>query len=86
MASLMPPTTPCGATRSAKLGTGLAADGNGNNSVDAGDYTVWKTHFGETAGSGSGASAIAPVPEPTTLVLFLVALVASFTIRRTAVS
>jgi hypothetical protein len=35
------------------------------------DYNVWRTHFGQTAGSGSGVSANAVVPEPATLVLLM---------------
>ena len=27
------------------------------------DYAVWRTHFGQAAGSGSGADAVAVVPE-----------------------
>ena len=39
------------------------------------DYGVWRSHFGQTAGSGSGASANVVIPEPTTLVLMLFAAV-----------
>ena len=31
-------------------GTGLAADGNGNNQIDVGDYDVWQPHFGAKKG------------------------------------
>ncbi len=41
-------------------------DGLGSSYTMAG-YDVWKTHFGETAGSGSGATAA--VPEPATFSL-----------------
>jgi T5SS/PEP-CTERM-associated repeat protein len=57
-------------------GSGLPAAGNKNNLVDNGDYSVWRAHFGETAGSGSGAIANAAVPEPETLVLLLFAAAA----------
>jgi PEP-CTERM motif len=49
----------------------LAADGNGNGIIDAGDYNIWKMHFGEHLGSGTGASANGAVPEPSTLLLLL---------------
>ena len=35
------------------------------------DYNVWRSHFGQTAGSGSGANASATVPEPTTRMLLI---------------
>ena len=34
------------------------------------DYSVWRTHFGQTV--GSGAMANAAVPEPATLILLIV--------------
>jgi arylsulfatase A-like enzyme len=46
----------------------LAADGNGNGVVDAGDYIVWRNQF--IPGSGSGGA----VPEPGSLLLFAVAM------------
>ncbi len=67
---------------------GLAGDFNGNGTVDAADYTVWrnglgsiytpadydvwKSHFGQSAGTGSGSaspSGSSAVPEPTGAVL-----------------
>ena len=58
----------------------LPGDFNGNNVVDAADYTVWrdglgseyngshytlwKSNFGRMAGSGAGAGDVAAVPEP----------------------
>jgi hypothetical protein len=63
---------------------GLPGDFNGNGTVDAADYTVWrdglgstytqahytewKTHFGQSAGSAASAAATA-VPEPAGVVL-----------------
>jgi hypothetical protein len=48
-------------------GAGLAADGNGNNTIDTGDYNVWRSNFGRSAlTSGAGASAATVVPEPAT--------------------
>jgi hypothetical protein len=65
----------------------LLGDFNGDGSVGAADYVVWRkglgtiytqndynvwrTHFGQTAGSGSGASG--SVPEPATLVPMILA-------------
>jgi probable HAF family extracellular repeat protein len=75
----------------------LPGDFNGNGTVDAADYVVWRkglgtkytqsdydvwrANFGRTAGSGSGATATAAVPEPTTLVL-LVFAAAGWCLRR----
>jgi hypothetical protein len=49
--------------------------------TDPSDYNVWRSHFGQTAGSGSGASANAAVPEPATLVLLMFAA-AGWCLRR----
>jgi hypothetical protein len=57
----------------------LRADGNGNNIVDAADYTVWRDNY---APGGSGAFVLtrvefppaAPVPEPTSGALLLAGL------------
>jgi hypothetical protein len=71
--------------------TGLIGDFNHNNTVDApdyvawrkslgttyiaSDYNVWRSHFGQNAGSGAGSSVTALVPEPATWMLLLVACV-----------
>lgn len=55
-----------------QTGSGLDADGDGNEQIDEGDYTVWKMHFGESSGSGASAGASAAVPEPTASVLTLI--------------
>jgi hypothetical protein len=44
--------------------TNLAADGNGDQIVNAADYTVWRNHLAFGGGSSTRA-----VPEPTTLAL-----------------
>jgi hypothetical protein len=65
----------------------LPADFNGNGTVDAADYIVWRkgisvaptqenyniwrTHFGQTSSSGTVASTNATIPEPTTLALLM---------------
>ncbi len=41
------------------------------------DYNVWRTHFGQTAGSGSGVIANAAVPEPAFIMMLMVGTVAS---------
>ena len=67
------------------LSVGLPGDFDFNGVVDAADYVVWRkglgttytqndynvwrTHFGQSAGSSAGASTNATVPEPATLVL-----------------
>jgi T5SS/PEP-CTERM-associated repeat protein len=71
-----------------KVVAGIPGDYNQNGTVDAADYVVWRktdggfpgynlwrTNFGEPAGSGSGASANATVPEPATLVMLILAAV-----------
>jgi len=50
------------------------------------DYDLWRSHFGETAGSGSGASASDAVPEPATLVMLIVGLLKMCSHRRAIVS
>jgi hypothetical protein len=50
-------------------GPNLAADGNGNTVVDAGDLDVWRAHFGmNVTAAGTGAA----VPEPDAAVLVVV--------------
>ena len=73
------------------LTAALPGDYNGDGTVDAADYVVWRkndgtqsgydnwrANFGLTAGSGSGASANAAVPEPSTLIVLVVALIGCF--------
>ena len=65
---------------------GLPGDYNYDGTVDAADYVVWRktdgtpagynlwrTHFGQTAGTGSGAITNAAVPESTTFMLLIIA-------------
>jgi endonuclease/exonuclease/phosphatase family metal-dependent hydrolase len=57
------------------LGTNLGdADGNGNNIVDAADYTIWRDHL---SGAGTGAAAVASVPEPPSILLLVGTLAAT---------
>ena len=78
-----------------------AGDYNGNGTVDAADYvlwrkgvgttytqndyTIWRTHFGQTAGSGAAlptANPLSAVPEPAILTMVLTALLLSMMCRR----
>jgi len=65
----------------------IPGDYNDDGTVDAADYVVWRkdpnrtpaqyelwrSHFGQTAGSGAGATANVAVPEPATLVPLILA-------------
>ena len=77
---------------------GLAGDYNGDGTVDAidyavwreglggaftsADYLVWKNNFGATAGSGSGSGLGSSVPEPGAVVLLLLGVAAVVPGRR----
>jgi hypothetical protein len=50
--------------------------------VGQAQFTQWRAHFGQTAGSGSGALASGEVPEPATLTLMILAAVGAWTGRR----
>jgi hypothetical protein len=72
-------------------GASLTGDYNSNGVVDAADYVVWrntningaqgyidwKTNFGKTGGAGSAAA----VPEPASIVLCLLAVIATLSVR-----
>jgi probable HAF family extracellular repeat protein len=76
----------------------IPGDFNGNGTVDAADYVVWRkglgtiytqghyniwrTHFGQLPGSASGVDANAAVPEPATLVPIIIVAAAAFIRRR----
>lgn len=78
--------------------TGLQGDFNGDNSVNAADYTVWrnglgstytpadydlwKSHFGEHSPGAGGISGLSAVPEPATLLLAVLTLLGSLTLQR----
>ena len=56
-------------------GSGLAADGNGDQMVTQLDYDLWKANFGTMAGDAGGAEASltpSPAPEPSAILLYLV--------------
>jgi hypothetical protein len=69
-----------------------SGDFNGDGSVDAADYVlwrknpggiytpddfnVWRSHFGETVGNGAGANVSATVPEPASAWLLLLGVLA----------
>jgi hypothetical protein len=50
------------------------------------NYTLWRSHFGQSPGSGSGASANAVVPEPTNVLLLLTGVLAICSRRRATAS
>jgi hypothetical protein len=57
--------------------------------VNASDYSVWRAHFGQTAGSGTSLGATgsaSAVPEPATVTLFLIAICCAALGRRSASS
>ena len=54
--------------------------------IDAGDYDVWSTNFGNTVGSHPGAGATAAVPEPATLWMLLAVILTLCCRRRAKVS
>jgi hypothetical protein len=71
-------------------------DYNGDGTVDAADYVVWRktgdspvdyntwrANFGQTAGSGTGIGLtfIAAVPEPSALIVLLTGILALFCCR-----
>jgi hypothetical protein len=59
-------------------------DGNASGQIDAGDYDVWRAHFGQTAGVGAASRAAqspprlggptAAVPEPSAAILLVLSL------------
>jgi len=68
-----------------RLGSGTALPNDDTPGVGADDYTRWKTHFGEVAGSGSASwtAASSVVPEPAGWLLVLISLVHLAALSRT---
>lgn len=67
-------------------GIGLSADGNDTNSIEPGDFGVWRSRFGITSAAGSSSAASATVPEPASILVFgLMAAAGSLTFRRRSV-
>ncbi len=54
-----------------QMGMDLAADGDHDHQIDDDDYDIWKSHFGNLAGSGANAHSLTSVPEPESLILWL---------------
>jgi hypothetical protein len=54
------------------VGSGLAADGNGDGAVNDDDLSFWRARFGQ----GPGTSPTAEVPEPISLLLIIAACTA----------
>jgi hypothetical protein len=63
-----------------QAGIGLAADGNGNQVVDLGDYEQWKFEYQQA--DGSGTSSRAAIPEPSVAVLFWTGLLGCWIARQ----
>jgi hypothetical protein len=60
---------------------GSLLNGNGNGgTVDETDYALWKMHFGETPPGSGGVASV--VPEPATLMLAVITLLGSWTLKR----
>jgi hypothetical protein len=55
-------------------GSGLAADGNGNDEVEDGDHVFWQARFGNMLAESEGGAGEAAVPEPCGAVLILAGL------------
>jgi hypothetical protein len=50
-------------------------DGNRDGNVTLADYTIWRSHFGQTAtGAGSAAELASAVPEPSSLALLVIGI------------
>jgi hypothetical protein len=64
-----------------RKGGPLQNEVNSIGSVDASDYTAWRSRFGNTSGSGSGLGA-SQVPEPRWMSLALLAAVGIALLRR----
>ncbi len=63
-------------------GVGMAADGDGSGFVDAGDYDLWKLHFGPSSQSSTLIANSSNVPEPGSLMLVGIATIASTFIEK----
>ena len=66
-----------------QTGASLAADGNGNYVVDAGDLDTWRANYGRSvsAGAGSGFEMEAAVPEPAGVVLLMLGAIMGLAVR-----
>ena len=59
------------------------ADGNGDGSVDAADYTIWRDHLGSgTMGAVGASTSAAAVPEPAAAILLFVGVLMAARRRR----
>jgi hypothetical protein len=61
-------------------GADLAADGNGDESVDAADYVLWRAN--SSAAAGGAAEALIAAPEPTSGLLLTAAAFCGLVLRR----
>jgi hypothetical protein len=63
-------------TQGQAVATGTGADGDFNGQITSADYNVWRSHFGQMAGSGASISGEGfgfgtNVPEPAATVLVI---------------
>jgi hypothetical protein len=63
-------------------GADLAADGNGDESVDAADYVLWRANVGPGAGGAAEPLIAGTVPEPSSGLLLIVAVFSGLAVRR----
>src|SRR5262249_4121386 len=62
-----------------QTGLGLTADGNLNNQIDSGDFSFWRSHFGQNVSGGAGlAASAANIPEPSSGLLLFTGLLGVF--------
>jgi hypothetical protein len=64
-----------------QTGSGLLADGDGDDAVGLDDYHLWQTHFGETAETFSPGNSQG-VPEPGALAMIVLLIAMPHTTRR----
>jgi hypothetical protein len=62
-------------------GADLAADGNGDESVDAADYVLWRANSSAAAGGAAGALIAGTVPEPSSGLLLTAAAFSGLVLR-----
>jgi hypothetical protein len=60
----------------------VSADGNGDKVVDADDYGVWRSHFGDLLGGSGGASTGPAVPEPSGIAVACLTAIGALVRRR----
>ena len=66
-----------------QTGPDLAADGNGDESIDAADYVLWRDNFAGGGGGAAGSSIVGAVPEPASGLLLIAAVFSGVVVSRT---